>query len=75
MVPTTECINIPSQVCDDVVEELCEEKCTPVWWCKVGEQIPSVDVWESEVFKNIISDDTHLIKRFAPTMWRSFPGA
>ena len=35
MVPTTECINIPSQLCDEVVEELCEDKCTPVWWCKV----------------------------------------
>ena len=36
MVPTTECVNIPSQLCEDVVEELCEDKCTPVWWCKVG---------------------------------------
>ena len=73
MVPTTECINIPSQLCDDVVEELCEDKCTPVWWCKVEE----ICIIVFMKYKIIKLNQMILIPfaRCAPTMWRSFPGA
>ena len=84
MVPTTECIAIPSQLCDDVVEELCEEKCTPVWWCKVGRTeffrlnlcrniFFRLNVWE-HLFDKKYSITHHPIPRCAPMTWRSFLG-
>jgi hypothetical protein len=50
MVPREECVDLRTPLCDGVVEELCQEECQPVWWCKVCRQglptslLPPADV-------------------------------